>query len=664
MKPIFYKNLTIFFCIYFFFVIIPCANGAEEFSQIYDQTFITGFEMTDYEKSVDIEYKYALIELQKEFPSQVSIRLGGKVYFQEDPNGSLVITRVTDYITEKINVIWKCQENYDEELEVFHFVPEISGFHLAQSLDIPVITVNILGKLSIPPLNYIEDENKYIFPDKHNEITSKTILPSYYNNYENGNLPPIRNQNPYGTCWAFSTIASIEADLIHDNKTSTDVDLSELHLAYFTYHNFKDEKDLNIGDTVTDNTEEGYLDFGGSLYISGKSVSNMLGPVYESQVSYGIASTYNPDPVTGRNANFQITGVYVYDMKNDKDAVKNAIINHGAVSCSYFDSNEYYSATYHSYYNPDNSSTNHAIALVGWDDNFSRYNFREGTPDGNGAWLIRNSWGGYGYGHSSYFWISYYDQSLSSIAYAFDAEPWHYDHVYSYDNSPYDDYWYFYKGEVASQNFYVSAKEQIKAIGYYSEDSIENITFSIKYGNKTVNIKTVSMTDPGYYLIPLSTPITINSATEVTVQVTFSDDGISRVFTEYPHNYFNMIFSAQRGSGLRDQDGYLYENDARIKLFTDNLPDLILPANLTKIESEAFVRGAFKYVKLPEKTVSIGYRAFADCPNLTKIYIPQATTNISTGAFGNNLKLTIVGVPGSYAETYALTNGYGFMPVS
>ena len=93
-------------------------------------------------------------------------------------------------------------------------------------------------------------------------------------------------------------------------------------------------------------------------------------------------------------------------------------------------------------------------------------------------------------------------------------------------------------------------------------------------------------------------------------------------------------------------------------------PDLVLPSDLTEIEEEAFAGDAFVYPKLSENTISIGRRAFADCPNLVYIYIPEATTSIDPNAFGNLSTLTIFGKTGSTAETFAQTHGFTFVAVS
>ena len=93
-------------------------------------------------------------------------------------------------------------------------------------------------------------------------------------------------------------------------------------------------------------------------------------------------------------------------------------------------------------------------------------------------------------------------------------------------------------------------------------------------------------------------------------------------------------------------------------------PDFILPSSLTTIEAEAFAGGAFSYVKLPEGATTIGSRAFADCPSLRHIYIPEATTGIAADAFEGVSGLTILGHSGSYAEFYAQRNGFAFNPVA
>ena len=60
---------------------------------------------------------------------------------------------------------------------------------------------------------------------------------------------------------------------------------------------------------------------------------------------------------------------------------------------------------------------NHAVTIVGWDDDFSYEKFNDGNnnlPQNSGAWIVKNSWGTK-YGDEGYFYISYYDKSLKGF---------------------------------------------------------------------------------------------------------------------------------------------------------------------------------------------------------------------------------------------------------
>ncbi len=666
MKPV-VRNLFLFFlCLSLFLILIPAAFAATGSVHVYDSSVITGFEAPDYAETVNTDYKYALIELRKEFPAQLTVRLGGKVSYQEDKNGSLFISGTEDYTTRAIDVTWKCREDYDEDLDVFHFVPDLDDYKLAAGLELPVITVNNLDLHPTPLMTDSSDEPIHWTSTPEDKLAQKVTLPSYYNAYEKKLLPDIRDQGNYGTCWAHAAIACVEADLIHDGKASTSIDLSELHLAYFTYHNFNDEKKCNTGDTV-DSSRADYLQFGGNGQKASTTLLNMIGPIPEANAPYSIASSYAPSASQGQTGTVEVTDVYFLNL-DDRDSIKNAILNHGAVSASYCSDKSYYSAINNSFYCPDDQGVNHDITLVGWDDNFSKNNFRAGTPAGNGAWLIRNSWGGTGEGYLSYFWMSYYDKSLSSNAYAYDAQMWRYDHVYAYDHSPSTSWYSADSNTTASQKFHVDGGEQIEAVGYYTMYPIAGIRFTLRSGNKSVS-KAVSNLTPGYHVISLSDPFPIQKAADVTLEYKLTNSDYSYylyVEKSYDNSHDDgqvVYFSAQKGSGLMI-NGQNTGRDAKVKLYTNDAYDLILPTSLTAIGNQAFYGGSFKSVKLPEKTVSIGRFAFANCSNLTRIYIPKATTQIDDNAFGTNTRLIIEGVRGSTAESYASSHGFSFKAVN
>ena len=106
---------------------------------------------------------------------------------------------------------------------------------------------------------------------------------------------------------------------------------------------------------------------------------------------------------------------------------------------------------------------------------------------------------------------------------------------------------------------------------------------------------------------------------------------------------------------------YTEEKDTTLYAVWQSIePDLVLPGSLTRIGEEAFTGGAFTCVRVPETTTTIGSRAFANCPELRHIYIPEGTTSIAPDAFEGVSGLTIHGKAGSYAEFYAGRYGFGF----
>lgn len=87
------------------------------------------------------------------------------------------------------------------------------------------------------------------------------------------------------------------------------------------------------------------------------------------------------------------------------------------------------------------------------------------------------------------------------------------------------------------------------------------------------------------------------------------------------------------------------------------------PSVLQIIDEEVFSGLRSDYIILSEKVATIKNKAFANCGKLKCIYIPASCTSISTNAFYGDSGIIIYGNSGSYAETFASTNGITFRPV-
>ena len=148
---------------------------------------------------------------------------------------------------------------------------------------------------------------------------------------------------------------------------------------------------------------------GGNRFISTAYLARWSGPILEEEDPYSPYDFVSPKNLVRAKDIKEV--MYLPDMDVDFDegmnAIKDAIMNYGAVQTAMYASNRYLNQTEWAHYCPKRLNGNHAVAIIGWDDNYPKENFRQ-TPPHNGAWLIRNSWGK-GMGIDGYYWASYYD---------------------------------------------------------------------------------------------------------------------------------------------------------------------------------------------------------------------------------------------------------------
>ena len=433
---------------------------------------------------------------------------------------------------------------------------------------------------------------------------------SYPSSYKTANLPAIRNQGGYGVCWAFSTISLLEINLLKNKLVSDDIDLSEFHLVNFTYNNVTDPLGGSVGDTTTFlRSSNSVTQNGGDIRMAFNSLMDWEGAVDETLVPYTaeVASTINTtglsDDLARKNTKIHLQNYYKVNMTNQTD-VKQAITDYGALSISYYayggsSSNKYYNSSTAGYYCYDsNTGTNHAVTVVGWDDNYSKDNFPT-EPEGDGAWIVRNSWGSY-FGENGYFYLSYYDKSTKVEGYAVEAQTSdNYDNNYQYDGTGWFSYMGYsgYGGTNKYANVFTAKANESKA------ENIEAVSFEdyssagCKY-NISIYTNLTDVSDPesgtlectqsgqttfdGAYTIKLNNPVYVEDGTTFSVVVELissTNNGPYMVSdTTYNGSWFNCESAALENQSYiyRPYDrswvdyGKRENKNFRIKAYTDN----------------------------------------------------------------------------------------------
>ncbi len=321
-------------------------------------------------------------------------------------------------------------------------VPEVLSVDTEYARDPETGYIYPLEEMDVP-----ESKTAMANPEGRNKASLPAQYPTGGISEITSTYPATRSQSPYGTCWAHASVACAEFDLVKNHQYyGPTLDLSELQLAYFTYHTANDKLGNLDGDEnyMSSNAVENYLNVGGNAAFAIQNLAQWKGLASDSgdlaysnavnSPSYSINSAY-----AYQNDRAKLENAYLIDIKSNPAAVKEAIQTYGAVDASYYSNDAYYYSNNNGYYCYDTGlGTNHDIAIVGWNDNFAANSFPEGKrPSRNGAWLVRNSWStANNQSESCYFWMSYDDKSLANTVYVMDFVPGtKYANIYQHDGA-------------------------------------------------------------------------------------------------------------------------------------------------------------------------------------------------------------------------------------
>lgn len=333
-----------------------------------------------------------------------------------------------------------------------------------------------------------------------------------------GKVSKAHDQEKTNMCWTFATTSTIESSLlIEQNK---EVDLSEKHIDYSTIY------------TLDDGTKNpfGYYsktkDVGGNYYLSGAYLSAGRGPILETKLPWSTSSSSKSNTLNQKSDYYVNEIDYISSKSCDANtilAIKKNLTEYGAMGAQiYAETPTYVSNDKLSYYYNGNNTINHALTIVGWDDDYSASNFKT-TPKGNGAWLTKDTYPTIFTGNSTipagYHYVSYYDTNIcTNLMSAYKVE------TTSFDNK-YTNNIHGFSGNIATtdassiifKNIYTkqnNASEKLSKVNIftgYPGDKYEIYYSDVDDYSKAVKIGEGTATKEGYTSINISKNISITS---------------------------------------------------------------------------------------------------------------------------------------------------------
>jgi C1A family cysteine protease len=374
--------------------------------------------------------------------------------------------------------------------------------------------------------------------------TPVSSLPGRFDLRTFGKVSAVKNQGQCGSCWAFSTFASLESALLGSESWD------------FSENNLRNSHGYDL-----------YSCQGGNSLMATAYLARWSGALTESTDPYSTISksaSSVTSPNTGSVKHVQEV-LFIPDRSGalDNENIKRVLSVKGAIySTIRWEDSSYRSSTA-SYYYKGSSPANHAITIVGWDDSYDRNRFST-KPAGDGAFIVKNSWGS-SWGENGYFYVSYYDTWIGKDNAFFSAEGAdNYYHNYQYDPLG----WVVSFGENSPTEYFANvftaqSAENVAAVSFYTATTDAQYQVSVYRGVQNSPVKGTAVISesgtigvPGYHTIALSSPVPVEKGERFSVVVKLTTPGYQYpVAIEYPLSGFSSGARATSGQSFVSSSG-------------------------------------------------------------------------------------------------------------